>query len=176
MGWGPAYGRVASGNHTLTGPLSGAGDLSAMRTEVVPWCRVLVALATLGGLPVARILVVDDDLDVLRIIQVRLERAGHVVVGVSSPQKALELFLGPELPDVAVLDVAMPEISGIQVLQTLRVGFGMEDLPVIFLSAAVTPEAIEAGKSYGAAYLTKPFVASALLKAIDTALKVKRPQ
>jgi CheY-like chemotaxis protein len=122
----------------------------------------------------ARILVLDDDRDILRIIQLRLEKNGHVVVGVSSPQKALEMVLAGELPDVVVLDVSMPEISGIEVLQTLRVGFGLEKLPAIFLTARVREEDIEAGKALGATYLTKPFVATALFKAIDAALSEAR--
>jgi CheY-like chemotaxis protein len=123
---------------------------------------------------VARILVVDDDLDIIRLIQIRLERAGHEVVAVGDPHKALEIFMGVDPPDVVVLDVAMPEISGLEVLRTLRLGFGMLDLPVIFLSARISPEAIEAGQARGATYLTKPFVSSALLKAIDLALKARK--
>jgi CheY-like chemotaxis protein len=124
-------------------------------------------------LAMARILVLDDDRDILRIIQLRLEKNGHVVVGVDSPQKALELVLAGELPDVVVLDISMPEISGLEVLQTLRVGFGLEKLPAIFLSARVKPEEIEAGEALGATYLTKPFVATALFKAIDNALGIR---
>jgi CheY-like chemotaxis protein len=118
----------------------------------------------------ARILVLDDDQDILRIVQLRLERNGHVVVGFSSPQKALETVLAGELPDIVVLDISMPDISGLEVLQTLRVGFGMEKLPAIFLTARVQEHDIEAGKALGATYLTKPFVATALFKAIDNAL------
>lgn len=119
----------------------------------------------------ARILVVDDDQVLLRLIQYRLERAGHEVIPVLSPQSALELVLGGKMPDAVVLDVSMPEISGVEVLQTLRVGFGLRELPAVFLSGRITPEDIEAGRALGATYLTKPFVASALLKAIDQVLK-----
>jgi len=119
----------------------------------------------------ARILVVDDDRVLLRLVQWRLERAGHEVVSVPSPQDALELVLGGKTIDLVVLDVSMPEISGVEVLQTLRLGFGLNDLPAIFLSARISPEEIEAGQALGAIYLTKPFVASALLKAIEQALK-----
>lgn len=119
----------------------------------------------------ARILVLDDDGDVLRLIQMRLEHEGHQVLGFSSPKKALELVLTGDVPDLVVLDVAMPEIDGLEVLRTLRVGFGQRDLPAIFLSALVTPQDIEAGRALGAAYLTKPFVASALLRAIERALR-----
>ena len=119
----------------------------------------------------ARILVVDDEGDVLKLIQMRLEHEGHKVLGFSSPQKALELVLTGDIPDLVVLDVAMPEISGLEVLRTLRLGFGQKLLPAIFLSALVTPQDIEAGRALGAVYLTKPFVASALLRAIDRGLK-----
>lgn len=121
----------------------------------------------------ARILVVEDDADVLRLIQLRLEHSGHRVLGFSSPQKALELVLTGDIPDLVVLDVAMPDINGLEVLRTLRLGFGQMDLPAIFLSALVTPEDIEAGRALGAVYLTKPFVASALMKAIEKALPSK---
>lgn len=119
----------------------------------------------------ARILVVDDDRVILRLVQVRLERAGHSVLAISSPHKALELVLGGELPDVVVLDVVMPEITGLELLQALRLGLGLATLPAVFLSGRVEPEQIEAGQALGAIYLTKPFVASALLKAIDEAIR-----
>ena len=122
----------------------------------------------------ARILVVDDDRDVLRVIELRLERAGHEVKCASSAQTALEMFLHGESPDVVVLDVAMPDITGLEVLQTLRLGFGMKELPAIFLSALVSPEQIEAGRALGATYLTKPFVATALINAIDKAIESGR--
>ena len=119
----------------------------------------------------ARILVVDDDRVLLKLIQWRLERAGHEVISLTSPQNALELVLGGKMPDAVVLDVSMPEISGVEVLQTLRLGFGMKDRPAVFLSGRISPEEIETGRALGAIYLTKPFVASALLKAIDQVLK-----
>jgi len=122
-----------------------------------------------GG--VARILVVEDEGDILKLIQMRLEREGNVVLGFSSPQKALELVLTGDIPDIVVLDVSMPEITGLEVLRTLRLGFGQKHLPAIFLSALVTPQDIEAGRALGAAYLTKPFVASALIRAIERGLK-----
>ena len=124
----------------------------------------------------ARILVVDDDRIIVKLVQFRLERSGHEVTGVTSPKAALELVLAGDLPDLVVLDVSMPEISGIELLQTLQTGFGLKSLPAIFLSSKISPEDIEAGRALGATYLTKPFVASAHLKAINEALKIKRPR
>jgi CheY-like chemotaxis protein len=93
------------------------------------------------------------------------------VIGVPDPHKALEMVLYGGPPDLVILDVSMPEMSGLEVLQTLRTGFGLVNLPAVFLSARSQPKDIEAGEALGAIYLTKPFVASALLKAIDKALK-----
>jgi CheY-like chemotaxis protein len=73
-------------------------------------------------------------------------------------------------PDLAVLDVSMPGMDGLELLERLRTIDGMERLPAIFLSARVQPEDIEAGRALGATYLTKPFVATALLNAVKAAL------
>ena len=129
------------------------------------------SLESRGGDGMARILAVDDDRIVLKLIQHRLERSGHEVIVVPSPKEALEWVLAGNLPDVFVLDVSMPEISGIELLHTMRMGFGLQSVPAIFLSSRISPEDIDAGRALGATYLTKPFVASALLKAIGEALK-----
>jgi CheY-like chemotaxis protein len=115
----------------------------------------------------ARVLVVDDDPDLLTLVGLQLRQHGHKVVTADSGREALSTVdeLGP--PDVAVLDVAMPEMNGLELLQHLRAREGMEELPAIFLSARVGPEDISAGKALGALYLTKPYVMRALLAAID---------
>jgi DNA-binding response OmpR family regulator len=60
-------------------------------------------------------------------------------------------------------------MNGLDLLQHLRSREGMEELPAIFLTARVGPEDIAAGTALGAAYLTKPYVMSSLLTAIDGA-------
>ena len=119
----------------------------------------------------ARVLVVDDDPDVLNLVAFRLRKAEHRVIAVGGGDQALEVVAERGAPDVAVLDVMMPGLDGLTLLQRLRALEGLEQLPVIFLSARVQPEDIEAGRALGATYLTKPFVATALLNAIDAALK-----
>lgn len=122
----------------------------------------------------ARILVVDDDLNTVRIVTARLQSKGHQVIGSLSPQEALEAVASRGHPDVVVLDVSMPEMSGLDLLTELRAQEGLSGLPAIFLSARVLPEHIEAGRALGAVYLTKPFIASALLNAIDEAVSPRQ--
>jgi CheY-like chemotaxis protein len=117
----------------------------------------------------SKLLVVDDDPDILALVQLRLQRAGHRVLGASSGAQALAIVAERGTPDLAVLDVSMPGMSGLELLSTLREEQS-KDLPAVFLSARVQPEDIERGRSLGATYLTKPFIASALLNAVERAL------
>jgi DNA-binding response OmpR family regulator len=73
-------------------------------------------------------------------------------------------------PQVAVLDVAMPFMDGLELLQQLRAVTGMQELPAIFLSARVDRETVEAAHRLGAAYLAKPFMEEILYAAIEAAL------
>ncbi len=124
----------------------------------------------------ARVLVVDDDPDVLNLVAFRLRKARHKVIAVGGGEQALDVVAERGAPDVAVLDVMMPGLDGLTLLQRLRALEGLEQLPAIFLSARVQPEDIEAGRALGATYLTKPFVATALLNAIEAALNAREAE
>src|SRR4051812_32772854 len=100
----------------------------------------------------------------------RLRKQNHQVATANGPADALAVVAAKGRPDVVVLDVSMPGMSGLELLDTLRTEHGLDDVPAIFLSARVQPEDVQAGLAKGAAYLTKPFVASALLAAVDRAL------
>jgi CheY-like chemotaxis protein len=119
----------------------------------------------------ARILVVDDEPDIRTLVKMRLERAGHEVLLVTSAREALDSVERQGPPDLVVIDVMMPDVSGFDLLWELRNRPSTAALPAIFLSAVVDASSIRTGTELGATYLTKPFVASALLKAIDRALK-----
>ncbi len=117
----------------------------------------------------ARVLVVDDDPDILRLVDFRLRKGGHRVVTATGGQEALDVVGERGAPDVVVLDVTMPGMDGFETLERLRGLEGLSELPAIFHSARVLPEDVERGRSTGATYLTKPFSAVALLKAVDAA-------
>ena len=121
----------------------------------------------------AKILAVDDDPDVLEVVGFRLRTHGHQVAAFGSGQEAIEFVEQRGAPDLAVLDVSLPRMSGLDLLRELRARPGLEGLPAIFLSARVLPADIQAGRALGAIYLTKPFVASALLSAVDEVLAQK---
>lgn len=118
----------------------------------------------------ARILVVEDDPDLSNLVQLRLRKSGHQTVPAVSAADAMVVIDEKGLPDVMVLDVGLPGESGLEFLQRLRTEKRTADLPVLILSARVRQEDIAAGRALDATYLTKPFVASALLSAIERSL------
>ncbi len=118
----------------------------------------------------ARVLVVDDDADVLHLVWTQMRARGHLVLGASSGPEALEAvdLWGP--PQVAVLDVAMPAMDGLELLRQLRAATGIAELPAIFLSARVDARTVEAAHRLSAAFLAKPFLEEILYAAIEAAL------
>ena len=118
----------------------------------------------------AHILVVDDDPDIRGLVEFRLRKAGHDVLAASDGAGALAAVADRGRPDLAVLDVAMPGMSGLELLVALRKRADLRQLPAIFLSARILPSDIAAGRALGASYLAKPFVAPALMAAVTTAL------
>jgi DNA-binding response OmpR family regulator len=118
----------------------------------------------------ARILVVDDDRDLRNLVDFRLRKAGHQVLTAVDAADALVTVQARGAPDLAILDIVMPGISGLDLLRALRRRDGLARLPAIFLSAQILPADIAAGRRLGATYLTKPFVAPALLAAVTAAL------
>jgi CheY-like chemotaxis protein len=117
-----------------------------------------------------RVLVVDDDIAMCGLIELHLQRGGHIVQVANSATDAISMATENDPPEVVVLDVAMPDRSGFELLAALRDNERLSAIPAVFLSGRVTPPDLEAGRSLGATYLTKPFVASALLNAVDRLL------
>ncbi len=104
------------------------------------------------------ILHVEDDLDIQEVTKLALEDfGGFSVMQCSSGQAALSK--APELkPDLLILDVMMPDMTGIETLKELRKLAGYETIPAIFMTAKARPEEVENYFQHGAiAVITKPF-------------------
>jgi two-component system, OmpR family, alkaline phosphatase synthesis response regulator PhoP len=101
------------------------------------------------------VLIADDDVDILTLVRVRLERSGYTVISARNGVEALQLARDRH-PDLAILDVAMPEMTGLEVTQPMREE--NLDVPVILLTARARDVDVAAGADAGAdVYVTKPF-------------------
>lgn len=118
----------------------------------------------------AKVLIVEDRADARALLTLRLRQSGHKVLSAGSGEEALLLLADKGPPDVAVLDVMMPGMTGLELHSKLREDTTLARVPVIFLSGRVQDDDIAAGRQLGATYLTKPFVVAALNTAIDRAL------
>ncbi|MDI6827416.1 MAG: response regulator [Armatimonadota bacterium] len=104
-----------------------------------------------------KILAVDDEKHIVRLVQVNLERQGYEVVTASDGKEALQK-VEEEKPDLVILDVMMPYMDGFEVLQNLRRNPSTRDIPVIMLTAKAQDADVFRGWQSGVdCYLTKPF-------------------
>ena len=114
-----------------------------------------------------KILVVDDERHIVRLVQVNLERAGYEVAVAYDGIEALEK-VAADKPDMVVLDVMMPRMDGFDVLKKLQANADTKDIPIIMLTAKAQDADIFKGWSSGvSSYLTKPFNPRELLTFVE---------
>lgn len=106
----------------------------------------------------ARVLVVDDTEILRRAMELVIRRMGHTAVAAPSPRKALELALA-DPPDLALIDLLMPEMDGAELYRRLRASLGERCPAVIFVSATPRDEVARRVAPVGrpAGFVTKPF-------------------
>lgn len=120
----------------------------------------------------ARILVVDDDPAVQKLVKTLLERAGLVHIEALNATQAAAVLRARPLPQAVVLDLMLPDISGIEFLRQMRTKDVFDNIPVVILSAVADPNQIREGLGAGAdRYLTKPYLANNLLSTLQDVLR-----
>jgi DNA-binding response OmpR family regulator len=125
----------------------------------------------------ALVLVVDDEPDILELMRVNLEVAGHRVATARDGAEALEA-VRREPPDAMFLDLMLPGVDGWAVLEQLKAGSDrdLSTIPVFMVTARTEPEARLRGGIEGALrYITKPFEPAQLVEALDAALDPSAP-
>ncbi len=117
------------------------------------------------------VLVADDDADIRDLVAFKLEQAGLEVVAVEDGEAALEQARAQQ-PALAVLDISMPGLSGIDVCRMLRADPATAGMLIIMLTARVQEQDVEGGFSAGADdYVTKPFSPRELVARIRAVLR-----
>lgn len=118
-----------------------------------------------------KILIVDDEPDILRTLQDRFEMNEYSVITAANGKEGLEKAI-QEKPDIILLDVIMPIMDGLEMLEALRKHPEGRDCEVIMLTARSQPHDIDRAKACGIRdYIVKPFDLSELLDRIENILE-----
>ena len=116
------------------------------------------------------ILLVEDDPDIRHLVGYKLRKSGLEVIDVADGIAALR-SARENPPDLVLLDVRMPKMSGLEVCRELRAGTLPATVPIIMLTARARPQDLEQGYAAGATdYIIKPFSPRALQERVEAAL------
>ena len=117
-----------------------------------------------------RILVVDDEEDILSVLKFRLEANNYEVLSATDGQEGLNKARS-ERPDLMILDLMLPKLDGYKVCRMLKFDEGYKNIPIIMFTARDQKKDEELGKEMGAdAYIPKPFESEVLLEKIKELL------
>jgi CheY-like chemotaxis protein len=121
--------------------------------------------------------IVDDDQEMTRAISMMLEMLGCQVTGFLSARNAAKTLLTGMRPDMLVLDINMPEVTGLDFLEFLRRRPEWKDLPVVMLSTEAADVTVDQALELGAdGYLMKPITLEELDKVMETAFQKYQKQ
>lgn len=117
-------------------------------------------------MPKKRILIVEDEIELVKAMQIRLEQAGYEVLSSNDGQDALEKAKR-ENPDLIILDLMLPKMDGYKVCRMLKFDQKYRKIPIIMFTARAQEADKKMGEEVGAdAYITKPFDPGVLLDKI----------
>jgi two-component system response regulator MtrA len=120
---------------------------------------------------VALIVVADDDVDIRDLVEFKLSTLGHEIVTVADGSSAVDACRATR-PDLAVLDVMMPGLTGLEAVRELRSNPALKDIPVILLTARAQQSDVQTGFDCGADdYITKPFSPKDLANRVEALLE-----
>lgn len=121
-----------------------------------------------------KVLIVDDEVDVVEVVTVLLEHEGYQIMKAYDGKEALEI-VDKETPDLIILDIMMPEIDGVEVCRRLRQRDELKEIPIVMFSAKLS--AIDKKESFDAGadgFISKPFNARGFIAGIKTYLELGR--
>jgi DNA-binding response OmpR family regulator len=122
------------------------------------------------GPPAGRVLVVDDDADIRELVAFKLEQAGFLVSSAADGQLGLDAARA-DRPDLVLLDLMMPKLSGLEVCRLLREEPATADIPVMLLTAKAQEPDLQRAFSAGVDdYIVKPFSPRELLTRVQAVL------
>ena len=117
-----------------------------------------------------KILIAEDERDIRDLVSFTLQFAGYKVVAAADGQEAVELAL-KERPDMILMDVRMPRLSGYEACKRIKADPNLKDVPVVFLSAKGQDTEIRLGMDAGAQeYVVKPFAPAELVEKVKALL------
>ncbi len=118
----------------------------------------------------ARILAVDDDPSIIKLLEIKLKRSGYEVTSAVNGEEGYRRAV-EERPDLVLLDIMMPKMDGYEVCERLKKTLGAESPAIVMLSARGQQSDLERGFEVGADdYVIKPFDLKALVDRINTVL------
>jgi DNA-binding response OmpR family regulator len=119
-----------------------------------------------------RILIADDEEDVVTTLQFTLEKEGYQCLTAYDGKEALDKAKG-ENPDLIVLDIMMPKMNGYEVSRLLKFDERYKHIPIVMLTARTQAKDKEIGRDTGAdVYITKPFEMDDLVSTVHNILKL----
>jgi DNA-binding response OmpR family regulator len=128
------------------------------------------ASATAAVRAVPLVLIADDDEDILTLVALRFRRSGLEVILARDGEEAHEL-IQTRAPDAAILDIAMPKLTGLEVVRRLRDSEATKSVPIVLLTARAGETDVELGLDAGAdEYITKPFSPQDLYACVQSVL------